>query len=247
VPTTAASAAIAEGIAPHVPREPREVIEAVLRRFPIDSIVMTTSFGMEGAAIVELLDQARLYPRVAWIDTDFLFPETYELQRRMQDRYPRFAFERFSPLLTPEAQAREHGDALWARDPDRCCAIRKVEPLSRVLSHASVWVVALRRSQSATRATIDHASWDWHHRVLKVAPIADWSRAQVWEFLRAHNVPYNPLHERGYPSIGCTHCTKAVPGAGPGDYSREGRWQGTGKTECGLHADYFKAPRPPPS
>jgi phosphoadenosine phosphosulfate reductase len=217
-------------------RDPAEVIDRVLRRFDPASIVMTTSFGMEGAALVEMLDRADVPVRIAWIDTGFLFPETLELHARMVERYPRFRFERFAPNLSTQEQAMRHGEALWHRDPDRCCAIRKVEPLARILAGSSVWIAALRRSQSADRARLEHAAWDWEHRVLKVAPLADWSRPQVWEYLKAHNVPYNPLHERGYPSIGCTHCTAPVEGAGPADYTRAGRWSGTGKTECGLHA-----------
>jgi phosphoadenosine phosphosulfate reductase len=225
------------------PREPAEIIARVLRRFDPASIVMTTSFGMEGAALVEMLHQADLPVRVAWIDTGFLFPETHELHARMVERYPRFRFERFTPEISPDEQASLHGDALWSRDPDRCCAIRKVEPLRRILAGASVWIAALRRSQSSDRAAIEHASWDWEHGVLKVVPLADWSRPQVWEYLKAHSVPYNPLHERGYPSIGCTHCTAPVAGAGPADYTRAGRWSGTAKTECGLHARHA-APNP---
>ena len=229
----------APGVRPWpINRSPEEVIGSVLRRLPQNGLVMTTSFGMEGVVLLEMLYQANLPVRVAWIDTDFHFEETYELIQRVQARYSRLAFERFSPALSPQEQARVYGEALWSRDPDRCCEIRKVEPLRHILDTASVWITALRRSQSPTRAGIEHVMWDWRHNVLKVSPLADWSREQVWEFIQSHGLPFNPLHERGYPSIGCTHCTKPVAGAGPADYTRQGRWQGTGKTECGLHGRY---------
>jgi phosphoadenosine phosphosulfate reductase len=98
-----------------------------------------------------------------------------------------------------------------------------------------VWVTGLRRGQSSTRASLRVVAWDWQYELLKVSPLAGWDRRQVWEYIREHDVPYNVLHERGYPSIGCTHCTQPVPGASVEDYTRAGRWAGTGRTECGMH------------
>ena len=98
-----------------------------------------------------------------------------------------------------------------------------------------VWVTALRRGQSATRAGLKRVEWDWNYQVVKLNPLADWTRPQVWEYIQANNVPYNPLHKEGYPSIGCTHCTVRVEGSRPDQYTRSGRWNGTEKTECGLH------------
>ena len=125
-------------------------------------------------------------------------------------------------------QAAAHGDALWSRSPDLCCAIRKVAPLARALAGLDGWITGVRRDQSPTRAATPKLAWDERHELWKASPLADWSDDDVWTYVREHELPVNPLHERGYASIGCTHCT--LPGDG-----REGRWAGDDKTECGLH------------
>jgi phosphoadenosine phosphosulfate reductase len=107
--------------------------------------------------------------------------------------------------------------------------------MHQALSGADVWVTAITRSQGDVRSNTPLVAWDWQYKVLKVCPLAGWDRARVWDYVRKHDVPYNPLHERGYPSIGCTHCTSAVEGASPEHYSRAGRWEQSDKTECGLH------------
>jgi phosphoadenosine phosphosulfate reductase len=104
-----------------------------------------------------------------------------------------------------------------------------------VMAELDVWITGLRRSQSSARAGIRVIDWDWKYQVLKVSPIANWERSDIWEYVKANDVPYNELHERGYPTVGCTHCTTAVEGAKAGDYSRAGRWSTSEKTECGLH------------
>jgi phosphoadenosine phosphosulfate reductase len=165
----------------------------------------------------------------------FLFPETYRLRDRMATRYPHLLFENRGTSLTPAEQERLFGPELWRRDPDACCRLRKVEPMRAALAGVDVWVTGLTRSQSASRATLEVVAWDWQYQLVKVNPLATWTRAQVYDYVRRREVPYNELHERGYPSIGCTHCTVAVPGNELGEYSREGRWTGEHKTECGLH------------
>jgi phosphoadenosine phosphosulfate reductase len=125
-------------------------------------------------------------------------------------------------------QAATHGDRLWERNPDACCDLRKVRPLERALAGADAWVTGVRRDQSPSRAGTRKLDWDAKHGLWKASPLADWSDADVWRYITKHDVPYNPLHDRGYASIGCTHCTK--PGEG-----RDGRWAGIGKSECGLH------------
>ncbi len=139
--------------------------------------------------------------------------------------------------MTPEEQAAIHGDELWKRDPNLCCRIRKVDPMRAALADVDVWITGLQRSQSATRANIRVVEWDWKYQILKVSPLAGTDRAWIWEYIRRNQVPYNELHERGYPTVGCTHCTKPVEGMEIGKYSREGRWAGFEKTECGLHGD----------
>ena len=145
--------------------------------------------------------------------------------------------ERVKSLLSPNEQASLHGDALWSRDPDRCCAIRKVEPNERALEGAAIWVSALRRDQSRTReqtAVLGVATLGNGARLLKLCPLATWTRKDVWNYIFAHRLPYNALHDRGYPSVGCTHCTRP---ATSDDDERSGRWVGTEKTECGLHLE----------
>ena len=160
------------------------------------------------------------------LDTHVLFPETYALWREVEHRY-KTRIEVFEgPSLG--RQAALHGDALWERESDLCCAIRKVEPLARALAGVDCWITGIRRSQSPTRAEAPKLGWDERHELWKSNPLADWSDEDVWTLRPERDLPVNSLHARGYDSIGCTHCTR--PGAG-----REGRWSGIGKTECGLH------------
>ena len=216
---------------------PDEIIGWVLRRFAGREVALTTSFGMEGCALIDMVARHGRPVRVIWLDTMFLFAETYALRDRMAARYPHLRFEKHGTALTPEAQAQRYGPELWRRDPHRCCALRKVAPMKAALAGVDVWLTGIMRSQTRQRAAIRVVEWDWGFNLLKVSPLAAWDRAQVWDYVRTHDVPYNELHERGYPTLGCTHCTAAVPGAGPAQYTRIGRWSGNDKTECGLHLD----------
>jgi len=219
---------------------PEEIVAWTLRRFAGRELVVTTSFGMEGCALIDMVARHGVPIPVVWLDTMFLFPETYALRDRLAARYPHLRFENRGTTLTPGAQAQQFGPELWRHDPDLCCALRKVQPMRPALEGVDVWLTGLTRSQGAERAALRAVEWNWTYQLVKVNPLAGWDRGRVWEYVRAHDVPYNELHERGYPTLGCTHCTRPVPGAGPRDYSRSGRWAGTAKTECGLHRD---APR----
>lgn len=230
---SAVEEAAAEQISEETPTE--RFIEWTLERFAGQRMVMTTSFGMEGCALVDMYYRFGRPLTVVYLDTMFFFPETYKLRDQLVERYPNFQFVNGGTTLTPEQQAREYGDELWKYNPTLCCKIRKVDPMFPVMADVDVWITGLRRGQSATRANIQMIEWDWKYHVLKVSPLAKWDRAQIWEYIQAHGVPYNALHEKGYPTVGCTHCTTPVPGSKPWDYSRDGRWKGTGKTECGLH------------
>jgi phosphoadenosine phosphosulfate reductase len=194
-------------------------------------IALATGFGAEGMVLIDMAARIRVDFRVFTLDTDFLFPETYALAERIEKHYG-IKIERCRPQLTPEQQARKYGEALWSFDPDRCCALRKVEPLREKLSELSAWVTGIRRDQASTRAQARKVEWDEKFGLLKLNPLADWTSERVWDYIRRHQVPYNPLHDRNYPSIGCTHCTRPVM---PGEDSRAGRWPGFQKTECGLH------------
>lgn len=194
-------------------------------------VQMASGFGVEGMALIDIA--ARINPKlhVFTIDTDFLFPETYRLIDRVEERYG-IKVERVRPRLTPTDQAEVYGQALWTTNPDQCCALRKVEPLKEKLAGLRAWITAIRRSQTSVRASARKLEWDQKFQLIKVNPIADWTSEEVWEYVRANDVPYNPLHDFNYPSIGCTHCTRAVQ---PGSDPRSGRWSGFQKTECGLH------------
>jgi phosphoadenosine phosphosulfate reductase len=174
----------------------------------------------------QLSDEARFF----YLDTDVLFPETYQTKDRLEERYG-IKFHKYGSM-TLEQQAGLYGDELWARDPDACCGIRKVDPMRSALSAVDCWVSGIRRQDSQTRAKAPKFAWDKRFNLWKLNPLADWSEKDVWRYISDNDIPYNPLHDQGYPSIGCTHCTRK-PAEGEDD--RAGRWAGTTKTECGLH------------
>jgi len=196
-----------------------------------DDLAIATGMGVEGMAMLDIALKINPDAKVFTGDTELLFPETYDLIDRVERRYG-IKIEKLYSELTPEEQAREFGPKLWARDTDQCCAIRKVEPLRRKLATLDAWVTAIRRTQTAERAAVCKVDWDAKFNLVKVSPLADWTREMVWSYVVKNDVPYNPLHDRNYPSIGCTHCTRAVKA---GEDARAGRWSGFGKTECGLH------------
>jgi phosphoadenosine phosphosulfate reductase len=196
-----------------------------------DGVAMSSAFGAEGMVLIDIASRVRQNFRVFTLDTEFLFPETHNLMDQVEQRYG-ITIEKVYPLNSPEEQERAHGPALWQRSPDLCCNLRKVEPLQRKLGELQAWITSIRRDQTAARAHAGKIEWDQKFGLVKINPIADWSSRQVWQYIRDHEVPYNALHERNYPSIGCTHCTRAVR---PGEDPRAGRWAGLAKTECGLH------------
>jgi phosphoadenosine phosphosulfate reductase len=202
-----------------------EVLATVVERFG-HGLALACSFQKEESVLLDMLLAIDPQARVFALDTHVLFPETYGVWREVEKRYG-IQVEVFEgPSLG--RQAATHGEALWERNPDLCCAIRKVGPLARALSGLDCWITGVRREQSPTRAAVPKLSWDEKHGLWKAAPLADWTEPQVLSTIAERGLPVNELHERGYSSIGCTHCT--LPGSG-----REGRWAGKGKTECGLH------------
>ncbi len=189
-------------------------------------LTLACSFQKEDSVLLDLLLDVQPRARVFALDTHVLFPETYGLWRTIEKRYGIEVEVYEGPSLG--RQAAVHGESLWESNPNLCCAIRKVEPLGRALADAGCWITGIRRDQSPTRADAPKLGWDDRHELWKASPLADWSDADVWAYVNEHDLPVNQLHERGYASIGCTHCTR--PGEG-----REGRWSGMEKTECGLH------------
>ncbi len=205
-------------------------------------VAIASAFGAEGIVLIDLAAHVWPRPRVFLLDTSFLFPETCRLIEQVERRYG-FSVERVLPSLAPEAQAELCGAELWKRDPDLCCLIRKVEPLQRKLAELRAWTTSIRREQTPARAQAKKIEWDLQFSLVKINPLADWSHERVWQYIRARQLPYNPLHDLHYPSIGCTHCTRAVE---PGENARAGRWSGFAKQECGLHASKREAPLSPP-
>ncbi len=198
----------------------QEVLEHMVREYH-PRLYVACSLQKEASVIVDMLARIEPEARFFVLDTGVLFEETYETWRRVERRYG-ITIDRYS------GECGSEFDGLWARDPDACCGMRKVEPLERALETADAWITGLRRDQTAARASTPKLGWDTSHAKWKAAPLADWTEQAVWRYIAEHDVPYNPLHDRGFDSIGCTHCT--APGAG-----REGRWAGTDRIECGLH------------
>ncbi len=209
---------------------PEEILRWGIENFAPD-IALATGFGPEGVALMHLVSQLRLETTVFYLDTDLLFPETYALRDELAARFG-IHFTRVESSLPLEEQAKEYGAALWSRDPDLCCYLRKVEPLRRFLATQRAWITGIRRDQTPTRARAGLVEWDYGNRLVKLNPLAEWSSEQIWAYIHTHDLPFNPLHLKGYPSIGCWPCTRAVA---PGENPRAGRWDGWAKTECGIH------------
>ncbi len=210
---------------------------ASLRAAVDGRIVFTTSFGLEDQALTHMIFDAKIDIDVVTIDTGRLFPSTYKLWADTEARYARRI-----KAFYPDAEAVAGFVADWgingfyhATDArSGCCGVRKVEPLQRALAGASGWVTGLRADQSETRGAVPLAAWDATHRLVKTAPLYDWTREQVVAFVETETVPINPLHAQGFLSIGCEPCTRAVA---PGEPERAGRWwwENDESKECGLH------------
>jgi phosphoadenosine phosphosulfate reductase len=209
---------------------PELVLSWAFKRFRSE-VAISSAFGAEGMVLIDMASRLRPGFRVFTVDTEFLFPQTYDLMDRIEQRYA-VQIERLYSLFSPEGQERVHGPALWAHNPNQCCELRKVEPLRRKLMGLRAWITSIRRDQTSARANAQKIEWDAKFGLIKINPIVDWTSKQVWNYIHEHNVPYNALHDQNYPSIGCTHCTRAITA---GEDSRAGRWPGFSKTECGLH------------
>ncbi|MDI6402021.1 phosphoadenylyl-sulfate reductase [Balneolaceae bacterium ANBcel3] len=196
-----------------------------------EKMVLSTGFGASGVVLMHQLSLVTPGATVFFLDTGLLFDETYELIGRIEQRM-NVRFERVLPELSLEEQAAEHGEKLWETQPDLCCEIRKVRPLKAFLSDKEAWITAIRRDQSPTRKDTPVFQKDSHLGVIKISPLATWTEEDIWTYIRLNELPYNPLHDQGYPSIGCFPCTRPVQ---DGEDIRAGRWAGSSKTECGIH------------
>jgi phosphoadenosine phosphosulfate reductase len=195
-----------------------------------DRMCLTCSWQRQSSVLVHMVSELGLDIPVIELDTQLLFRETYETRDALVDRY---GLKLVRPeVLTVAEQHRQEGPNLWERDPDRCCHLRKVEPLERALQPYEAWVTGIRREQALTRANAQKVEWSERYGVWKIQPIVDWDAKRVQAYIVVNEIPYNPLHDAGYPSIGCIPCTRPVAGA---EDERAGRWQDSDKIECGIH------------
>jgi len=209
---------------------PDVVLRWAVRRFH-PKLMMATAFGAEGCCILHLLADIERGVRIINLDTGYQFRETLELRERIRERYG-IAVEYVRPETTAAEYEAEHGGPLYLHRPDQCCYDRKIVPLRNAVKGFDAWISAIRSDQTKDRGAASVVAWDAKFGVVKVNPLLTWNRNDVWKFVLANDVPVNPLHDQGYPSIGCEPCTAPV---NPGDDERAGRWAGTKKKECGLH------------
>lgn len=195
-----------------------------------------TSFGASGIVLMDLALEHHPDVDIFYIDTGFFFPETLQLMERLERRYQR-TFRRVSTQLSIPAQSKRYGPKLHENDPDLCCHVRKVLPMTQALADSTAWLTAVRRDQAPSRRNMPLVQWNERHNVVKVAPLAQWQESDIWTYIREHNLPYNELHDQNYPSIGCWPCTRAIQA---GEDLRAGRWSNMNKVECGIHWDAVK-------
>ncbi|MGM9929831.1 MAG: phosphoadenylyl-sulfate reductase [Bacillus sp. (in: firmicutes)] len=195
-----------------------------------EHLLYACSFGIEGSVLLHLISQVKADAQVVFLDTDVHFKETYETIERTEARYPSLQIIKKKPSLTLNEQAEQYGAELWKSKPDLCCQLRKVQPLEEELKKADAWLSGLRREQSPTRANVNFINKDDRFQSVKVCPLIHWTWEDIWNYVKEHDLPYNTLHDQNYPSIGCEPCTKPSL-----SNSRDGRWIGQGKLECGLH------------
>jgi phosphoadenosine phosphosulfate reductase len=195
-------------------------------------LALATGFGLTGVVLMHMMIQIRPSTTIFYLQTDLLFPETLALRDQLAQRF-NIDFVEVHSGFSLDEQAHQYGRQLWQSSPDLCCHLRKVKPLRRYLAGKRAWIAGIRRDQSPTRADTAVVAWDNANNLVKLAPLASWTREQVHAYITAYELPYNQLHDVGYLSIGCMPCTLAVE---PGETNeRAGRWTDSDKTECGIH------------
>jgi phosphoadenosine phosphosulfate reductase len=209
---------------------PQEILAWAAGRFG-SKLTMATAFGAEGCCLIHMLAEIAPEIRIFNLDTGYQFDETLEVRERIKNRYG-IEVEYVRPEMTVAEYEAEHGGPLYRIRPDQCCHDRKLVPLRRAVVGYEAWISAIRRDQTSHRAAASVVGWDTKFDLVKVNPLFNWTRKDVWAFVVKHGVPYNPLHDQGYASIGCWPCTRPIS---EGEDERAGRWSGTGKKECGLH------------
>lgn len=198
-----------------------------------EKLVYACSFGAEGIVLIDMISEVKKDARIVFLDTHVHFQETYDVIEQVKSKYPQLNIEMIQPELSLEEQKEKYEDELWKTQPDLCCNLRKNKPLKKALAGSTAWLSGLRRDQSPTRANTEFINKDDKFQLIKVCPLIHWSWEGVWRYIKENNLPYNPLHDQGYPSIGCEPCTFTVK---EGEDHRAGRWAGIEKTECGLHS-----------
>lgn len=215
---------------------PQEMLAFFLGEYK-GKIAFSTSMGAEDQVVTEMIAKLDSDARIFTLDTGRVFPETYDVIERTNARYG-INIEIFFPDRGQvEKMVNEKGVNLFYESVEnrkQCCFVRKIVPLRRALDGMDVWISGLRRGQSVTRQNTQKVEWDDSHGLIKINPLLNWSEEQVWDYIEQKNIPYNKLHDKGFPSIGCQPCTRAV---GPGEDVRAGRWwwENPVSKECGLH------------
>jgi len=211
--------------------EPQAILQWATERFG-QKFTMATAFGPEGMVLIHMLAEIAPKTPIFNLETGYQFQETLELREEVLRRYG-IAVEMKQPETTVAQYEQQHGGPLYRTNPDQCCFDRKVKVLSKAVLGRHAWASAIRRDQSPDRANVPIVGWDKKFSLVKVSPLANWTKQKVWGFITQHDIPYNPLHDQGYTSIGCWPCTRSVM---LGEDERAGRWSGFAKTECGLHS-----------
>jgi phosphoadenosine phosphosulfate reductase len=211
-------------------KSPQDILRWAVDRFH-PRLTMATAFGAEGCCLIHMLAEIESGVRIFNLETGYQFPETLEMKERIKNRYG-IEVELIRPDLTVAEYEKKHRGPLYVLQPDQCCYDRKTVPLLRAVAGYDAWISAIRRDQTSHRARADIVQWDPKFNLVKVNPLLSWTKREVWSFIAKHDIPYNPLHDQGYPSIGCWPCTRPVA---EGEDERAGRWAGSAKKECGLH------------
>ena len=213
-------------------KQPEDILRWAVGEYG-SQLTMATAFGAEGCVLLAMLAaipggrEARIFN----LETGYQFQETLDLRERFREQYG-ITVEYVRARESVEDMERRLGGPIYGTQPDECCRIRKVEPLKDALVGYDAWITAIRRDQTPDRAHAGIIEWDQKFNLVKINPLANWTKDDVWQYIYINEVPYNPLHDKGYPSIGCRHCTRAVQ---TGENDRDGRWTGFAKLECGLH------------
>ncbi len=209
---------------------PQEILQWTVKRYA-PKFTMATAFGPEGMCIIHMLAEFAPETPVFNLDTGYQFAETLDLRERVKDRYG-IEVEMKRPKQTVVEYETTNGGPVYSRDPNRCCYDRKISVLQEAAVGFDAWASAIRRDQTPDRAVAPIVGWDKKFGLVKISPLANWTKKEVWSLITKEDIPYNPLHDLGYTSIGCQPCTRRV---GLGEDERAGRWSGFAKTECGLH------------